>query len=74
MMTSGGPVTTDGFICTWIFAYRAMAGIRWTPVEHSYISVGYKFFGTTAPSWADGTLEFGEVYKHSFVLGIHVDY
>ncbi|MBN2508036.1 MAG: outer membrane beta-barrel protein [Verrucomicrobia bacterium] len=74
MYTSRGWVGADGVEAAWTWSYQAMAGICWTPVDNTAISLGYKFTGTTAPSFEEGWTKFGDVHNHSVLLGISLNW
>jgi len=52
-----------------VFAYQAFGGLRYHINEQMSVSLSYRFFGTTAPTWEEdfgpGRVSFGDNYTHS---------
>jgi opacity protein-like surface antigen len=52
-----------------VFAYQGFAGLRYHIDEHMSVSLGYRFFGTTAPTWESdfgpGRASFGDNHTHA---------
>lgn len=53
-----------------VFAYHGFAGVRYNIDEHMAVSLDYRYFGTTAPSWdadfgGSARTRFGDNQTHS---------
>src|SRR5439155_4967752 len=70
---NGIPQRLHGTASDAVFAYHGFAGLRYRLDDHMSVSLAYRYFGTTAPTWeADlitspgtGKVRFGDNQTHS---------
>jgi OmpA-OmpF porin, OOP family len=71
-------VTLSGTKSDGVFAYQGFAGLRYHIDNHMSVSLAYRYFGTTAPTWeADfgpGRARFGDDQTHSVTASFTYDF
>ena len=71
-------LTLSGTQSDGVFAYHGFAGLRYHIDNHMSVSLAYRFFGTTAPTWeADfgpGRAAFGDNQTHSVTASFTYDF
>ncbi|HEY2950942.1 MAG TPA: outer membrane beta-barrel protein [Verrucomicrobiae bacterium] len=69
---SDGVNTVDGTDTDAVFAYQGFAGLRYKIDERWDVSLAYRYFGTSRPSWdvkGPGDIRLDRVDTHAVVLG-----
>jgi len=79
---NGNFVRLSGTASEAVFAYQGFAGLRYRINERMGVSLSYRYFGTTAPTWeADltsfsgtGKVRFGDNQTHSVIAAFTYDF
>jgi opacity protein-like surface antigen len=70
---SGQPFSSGSDV---VFAYQLLAGLDFALSEHVTLDLGYRFFGTVAPTFTEtgGQKYTMDYYSHNVVLGLRLGF
>lgn len=70
--------SVDGSDSDAVFAYQALAGMRYTVTDRWAVTLAYKYLGTTDPSWdvrgTSGDIEFEGASSHAVLAGFQFSF